>query len=548
MKRGPPDSTRRTVPRRIGDSEIADSEELFRSTFEQAAVGMAHVALDGRWLRVNQRLCDMVGFSREELLGQQCGDIVHPDDAEADLAAADIVLRGEHDSIAMRKRYLLKGGGALWVQATVSLVRDANGAPKYFISVSEDITDRKAIEHELQGARDHLETRVAERTRELAETVERLRQAETRYRTVADFTYDWEYWEMPCGKLAYVSPACERITGYSVDDFVRDRELLPGIVVEEDASVWAAHHRGACAERDSGTALFRIRRRDGEIRWIEHKCRKVVDEEGRYLGVRASNRDVTRRKSIEEEARRLLGELAHVTRVAALGELSATLAHEINQPLTAVMTNAQAARRFLKGTNLDRAKALSALDEIVRSSKRASDVIRRVSTLMNKEPLSREPLAVDKVAGQVIVLLRGEFDRHGVRFRMDAAEGLPLVLGDRVQLQQVFLNLLTNAIQAMKKQPRNRRVLTIRLFPSEPARVTVEVQDTGEGIPEDRLAQVFEAFFTTKPGGMGVGLAINRSIVEAHGGSIWAQNNTDGGATFCFSLPVSETARYDAGL
>jgi PAS domain S-box-containing protein len=216
-------------------------------------------------------------------------------------------------------------------------------------------------------SRDELERRVAERTAELAASnrqlnseieerkhaEENLKATELRYRTVADFTYDWEYWTNIDGALEYVSPSCERISGYSVHDFKENPALFGEIIVPEDKKSWDAHTLRSEEGLKPEEIQFRIQRKDRELRWIEHACQPVTDPQGAHLGLRASNRDITERKHAELDAQRHRAELTHVSRIPTLGELSASLAHELNQPLTAILSNAQAARRFLTGDPAD---------------------------------------------------------------------------------------------------------------------------------------------------------------------------------------------------
>jgi PAS domain S-box-containing protein len=256
--------------------------------------------------------------------------------------------------------------------------------------------------------------------------------------------------------------------------------------------------------------------------------------------------DMTDRKQAEEKLRaseqRLLVaqmELAHVTRVTTLGELTASISHEVSQPLAAIVNAAAACRRWLDGgtPNLDEAR--SAVDWIVKESHRASDVIRRVRALANKTDLEKVPLDINDVVKEVIALVQRELDSHQVLSRIELAPGLPMILGDRVQLQQVIINLVMNGIEAMQSVSDRPRALVIRSQQDESHRVLVTVSDSGVGISAENADRLFNAFFTTKSNGMGMGLSICRSIVEAHGGRLWTTANAPRGATFQFTLPAS---------
>ncbi len=368
-----------------------------------------------------------------------------------------------------------------------------------------------------------------------------------RYRTVADYTYDWEYWSAPDGTLNYVSPSCERITGYSVREFMDDPSLFLKIIVPEDREIWDGHDHDARSRLKPREIQFRIRTKSGEIRWIDHACLPVNDAQGKFLGVRASNRDITDRKKAEFEAQQQRNELAHVTRVAAMGELTSSLAHELNQPLAAIRNYANAAQRFLSQGEPDLSKAREALEGIVRDDRRAAEVISGVRGLLKKEEPRYRPVHMNNVIQEILAFIRSDSVLEGLSIETELAPGLPAVPGDRVQLQQVLLNLMLNAVAAMNKAKPDLRKLVIKTENEEDRGVKVSVKDFGAGIDEAHRDKLFEPFYTTKPGGMGMGLAISERIIHAHGGSIWAENNPDGGATFYFTLPTTTESKGPHG-
>jgi two-component system, LuxR family, sensor kinase FixL len=283
---------------------------------------------------------------------------------------------------------------------------------------------------------------------------------------------------------------------------------------------------------------YRIVQHDGEQRWIlaSGRAERVA---GDRVVVRGASLDVTRRKDAELEAARQRGELAHLSRVTLLGELSGSLAHELNQPLTAILSNAQAALRFLDdgGRNLEEIRAI--LADIVAEDKHAGEVIRRLRLLMKKGEVHLQPMDISEVADEVMRLVRSDLVRQGVAATAELPAGLPRALGDRVQVQQVILNLVTNACDAMRSaKPADRRIV-VRAESADGARVRVSVSDRGEGIPAAGADRIFEPFFTTKSDGMGLGLAVCRTIIAAHGGTLWAAPNPDRGSTFAFTLPAA---------
>ena len=406
----------------------------------------------------------------------------------------------------------------------------------------------------LWRAHDELDQRVQERTLELRQTnqnlcreiqarrqtEQELIEAQESYRTVAEFTYDWEYWETPGSALRYCSPSCERITGYSAREFIDDPPLLERIVHPDDAGLWRKHREESQATAGHRVIQFRVRTKEGAVRWLEHAWLPVVGDDGRFMGIRASNRDITGRKEEELQTQQLREELAHVSRATTAGQLAASLAHELNQPLTAILSNAQTARELLEGAAPDIAEAREALGDIAGDSQRAGGVIQRLRALFNKSGHQRSLLQVNDVIRETLDLLRSEFVLKGVSAQTGLAPGLPRVHGNRIELQQVVLNLIVNAIEAMDGPIAGPRSLQVLTGCDGPGRIRVAVRDSGAGIRVEPPSRLFEPFFTTKPAGMGMGLAISQSILEAHGGRLEAFNNPGPGATFQLILPAHE--------
>jgi C4-dicarboxylate-specific signal transduction histidine kinase len=256
--------------------------------------------------------------------------------------------------------------------------------------------------------------------------------------------------------------------------------------------------------------------------------------------VLASVVDITERRRVERMTARQRDELAHLSRVAMLGELSGSLAHELNQPLTAILSNAQAAQRFLAQSPPRVDKLAEILTDIVKCDHRAGAVIQRLRSLLRKEDAQRHPLDPNEVVEDSLRLMRSDLLYRHVTVSTDLAEALPAVSGDRNQLQQVLLNLVINACDAMDGQEADRRLL-VRTRATVHGKVEVCVADRGAGIPGANVERIFEPFVTTKATGMGLGLAICKSIVEAHGGRLWATNNADCGATLHCELPAKRS-------
>ncbi|MDT5096244.1 MAG: hypothetical protein QOH60_5607, partial [Mycobacterium sp.] len=344
------------------------------------------------------------------------------------------------------------------------------------------------------------------------------------------------------GRIIEANEAFLDMLGYSREDLISDRLRWAALTPAE----WAPADQDALAQT-SATGICKpyekeFFRRDGNR--VPILIAAALFEWKRDEGV-AFIVDLTERKQAEQKLRaseqRLLDaqmELAHVTRVTTLGELTASISHEVSQPLAAVVNAAAACLRWLDGgtPNLDEAR--SAVDWIIKESHRAGEVIRRVRALANKTDLEKVPLDINDAVKEAIALMQREMDSHQVLLRTDLAPGLPMILGDRVQLQQVIINLVMNGIEAMQSVSDRPRELVLRSQQDETHRVLVTVADSGVGISTENADRLFNAFFTTKSSGMGMGLSICRSIVEAHGGRLWTTANPSHGATFQFTLPV----------
>jgi C4-dicarboxylate-specific signal transduction histidine kinase len=252
------------------------------------------------------------------------------------------------------------------------------------------------------------------------------------------------------------------------------------------------------------------------------------------------NNDITARKRAEEALHQAQAELAHLTRVMTMGELATSIAHEVNQPLAAVITNGNACLRWLARDPPDLDEAREAVRRMIRDGNRASEVIARIRTLMRKAEPQKVWLAINDVIGEVITLADSEVRRNRVLLKTDLAADLPPVLADRIQLQQVLLNLLLNGMEAMRAVTDRSRELIVRSQRDGSDAIHVAVHDCGAGIEPQHLDRIFTAFFTTKPEGLGMGLPISRSIIEAHGGRLWATPNVGPGVTVQFTLPTSD--------
>jgi signal transduction histidine kinase len=277
---------------------------------------------------------------------------------------------------------------------------------------------------------------------------------------------------------------------------------------------------------------------NGQYRWFLSRAVPLRDGRGKILKWYGTSADIEDRKRAEEEREKLRADLAHVNRVSILGELAASVSHELKQPIAAAMTNAKTCIRWLKRDQPVVDEALEATMRIVKDGSRAIEIIDRLRSLYKKSPPQNELVDANEIIREMLVLLRGEANRYSISMRTELAPDLPKITADRVQLQQVLMNLMLNAIEAMKDTAGE---LTTKTELGEGGQLLISVSDTGVGLPAEETEQIFNAFFTTKPEGSGMGLSISRSIVESHGGRLWAAANPGRGATFRFTLPSERT-------
>jgi PAS domain S-box-containing protein len=340
------------------------------------------------------------------------------------------------------------------------------------------------------------------------------------------------------GIITSWNKGAERLFGYALEEAVGQNILLiipPGCRDEERAII----ERLTRGEQVDHFETVRMRK-DGSLLDVALTISPMKDAAGRIVGASKLARDITERKRAEEALRQAQADLAHLSRVTTMGELTASLAHEIRQPISAAATSANACLLWIGRDDPELGKAREAASRMVKDVARAADIISRISVLFKKGALKRELVDVNELIREMIVLLRSEANRYSIVIRTELAEDLPRVMAERVQLQQVFMNLMLNGIDAMKGTPGGGD-LTIKSEAGD-GQLLISVCDTGMGLPPDKAEQIFQAFFTTKESGTGMGLPISRSIIESHGGRLWAAGTSGRGATFRFTLPATAAA------
>jgi PAS domain S-box-containing protein len=372
----------------------------------------------------------------------------------------------------------------------------------------------------------------AERLRDLYATLQR---SEDRLRLVID-TIPAHVWSaLPDGSVDFINRRWLESTGLPVQAALGWD--WSSILHPEDLARFVDAWNIALAAGEPMESEARLRRANGEFRWWLIRNVPLRDEQGTIVKWYGTAVDIEERHRADEALRQARSDLAHVSRVTAMGELTASLAHEVKQPLTAAITNANACLLWLRHQPPDIAQARDAAMRIVQDGQRASDIIGRIRLLFTKGGPEREWVDVNDLIREMIVLLRSEAARYDIEVRAVLVSDLPRVMVDRVQLQQVLLNLIMNSIDAMKAVEETRE-LTIRSHHADDGQLLVAVTDTGIGLPAHQADQIFQAFFTTKESGIGMGLAISRSIVESHGGRLWAADHAPRGATFSLTLPI----------
>jgi PAS domain S-box-containing protein len=453
------------------------------------ASGIGHAMLDGD-----------AASEQAELFGD-----VHPDDREKLQHAMDLALESENYYCEFRLRPVA-GLSSHWMVARGRIERDHEGAPLRMYGVLADISERK--------------------------------QGEERFQVAVEASPTAMMMVDGAGRITLVNRQAEVVFGYT-------REELQGMELEQLLPpLFAADHRRqreryatSPSVRTMGSGLeLRAIRKDGNEFPVDVALSPIrVGDEMLTL---ASVSDLSERKRLEHESSVQRDELAHLSRVALLSELSGSLAHELNQPLTAILSNAQAALRFMAQSPPNLAEVQKILSLIVDSDKRAGEVIRRLGAMLRKEPANHQLLDLDEVIRDVLRIVRSDLLNRNTRTALDLDGQLPTVMGDHVQLQQVLMNLLMNGCDAMKEVPVDRRVLTVSSRQLSGNAVRVTVQDCGHGIPAADLERIFEPFVTTKQTGLGLGLAVCSTIIRSHHGRLIAENLPSGGASFSFELPI----------
>ncbi len=631
--------------------KLAEGEQRLRAAFDNAALGIVETDGRDRFAAVNERICRMLGYEKNELLGMSVEEITAPEDRPQSNRLNAELHEGKHEKLDYEKRYLKRDGSPVWVHVTVSAIFHENGDYSHSIGTVEDITERKLAEQALQE-REHFYRQIVEsmpgmvftaapdglwiyqsrqwvdftgvpmsehlgagwesivhredRPRVLAawhaavnrgaaydieyrirgadgeyhwfkvrgqpvrnqagevaqwlgvatdidalkRAEQALRASERSYRIVADNTYAWEFWTDPDGRYLYVSPSCERWTGYKAHEFLGDPGLMRRIIHPDDIEEYLKHGGDNVSCRSEETT-FRIFRRDGALRWIGHTCNLVYDVDGSFLGIRGSNRDITEQKRGEKrlreeqlnaEAARQAAEQAN----AAKDQFLAVLSHELRSPLSPVLAGIVLLQK--RGCTCAPHEELEIIRRNIELEARLIDDLLDITRIeKGKIRLDRRTIGLASLLNRVVETCKPGIEERGLRLLTDFEDGAAELYGDVARLQQIFWNIVNNAVkftpQGGSIAIRSRR---------EDGKAVVEVQDSGIGIEPESLEKIFSAFEQASAdvwrqfGGLGLGLAISRRLAEMHGGTIKARSDGLGrGAVFTVTLPLQRAARHD---
>jgi len=499
--------------------DLLARDKKIRRLVDANIVGIIIWDLEGRILEANDAFLHMLGYDREDLVS---GRLSRTDLTPAEWRDRDARTVAELKRMGtvqpFEKEYFHKDGGRVPVLLGGAMFEQS---PNQGVSFVLDLTERKRAE-------------------------EALRQSEERFRTLVQFSFD-VYWETDAQHRFIHQEFAESLADAPASDSEIGKTRWEVPYLEPDDEAWRKHRETLDAHLPFRDFELARPAPDGSKRYVSVSGLPVFDETGHFVGYRGVGRHITERRRAEEALLAMQAELAHANRITTMGHLTASIAHEVNQPIAATVTNAEAALRWLRAQppNLDEVR--DSLVRIVEDGKRAGNVIGGIRAFIQKVPSRKDWFGLNEAILEMVVLTRSEVLKHGVSLQTELASSLPMVEGDRTQLQQVILNLILNAVEAMGGIDEGRRELRINTEMEAAGGILVTVRDSGPGLDPADVERVFKAFYTTKPKGMGMGLAICRSMVEAHGGRMWASANEPGGAVFQFTLPLERGPQTPEG-
>ena len=500
---------RAATERGLAQEALRESERKSRLVVDSIPGLVGLLTADGEVEFVNRQILEYTGRTLEELQQWGTSDTVHPEDLPrvAQVFSQAIASRSPFEIEWRLRRW---DGVYRWVQNNGFPLREPSGDIVGWCVLMTDIDDRKHAE-------------------------DALHKSEERWRAVFQNSAIGVALADPSGRFLATNSPFQKMLGYTEEEL---GELTFLALTHEDYrdSNWQLVTELLEGKRKQFQIEKQYRRKDGSLVWVSNNVSLVPGTESMPRFLMALSEDITERKRTEETLRRTQAELAHTTRVASLGEMTASIAHEVNQPLAAVVANGHACLRWLSASPPNVPRAVQAAERIVKDGKDAGEVVRRVRASFKRTSVERMPLDLGEVIGEVLRLLDSHPARQHVILDVVLARDLPLVVADRVQLQQLVLNLMLNALEALEPITGRPKQLSVRSTRAEADQAVIQISDNGIGLDDPVAA--FQPFVTTKPEGLGLGLAICRSIVAAHGGSLSAEHNAGFGTTFTFTLPL----------
>jgi PAS domain S-box-containing protein len=490
---------------------------LFKYTIDHVFDSAGIISPDGRFIFANDACCKSLGYTRDELLQLTVPDI--DPNFPAELWSDHYQDLRVQKSLTLESTHRRKDGSVFPIELSLNFM-EYNGQ-EYNFAIGRDITERKRAEVEL---------------REKQQLLQAIVDNSTALIHVQDLDYRALLVNRSFAQLMGLSPEqMQGKTDYEIWQMSPLTEADPEIDIDSYRTAYAeAFAAGTVMQKELSISLVGV----GRCYFLTTKC-LLLDAAGNPDSILTIATDITEIKRGEKEMRRLQTELEHAARAMTMGALASSIAHEVNQPLAGIVTNGSACLRWLAMDPPDLEEARNAVNRIIRDGNRASEVIARTRALLKKTPPQKSALDINEIAGETIALAQYEIQKNKIHLLTNFSHALPNVAGDKIQLQQVLLNLLMNGIDALAKAvPNGERELSVESRKYEEDNILIVVKDSGIGLDAGNLDKIFEAFYTTKEEGMGMGLSISRSIIEAHGGRLWATLNDGKGATFQFSLPI----------
>ncbi|MBT5940465.1 MAG: PAS domain S-box protein [Rhodospirillaceae bacterium] len=491
-------------------ASLLESEERFRKSFENAAIGMTVTELDGKFRSVNSAWCKMIGYSEQEILSKTVAEVTFPDDIIRTTEDRQNLADGSANISLVEKRYVHKDGHIVWGFMSRAVVRGAEGEPLYFIGQIQDISERKDVELKLLDS-------------------------EEKYRKLVETSHDLIWSVDNSGIFTFVNEASKLTHGYEPEEMIGQpfTNFMTAEQAEKDMAVFAKIKEGISYFDLESVHL----KKDGSPVYLSFNAVVERDDQGNILGTTGSAKDITNRVLTEEQSRLHQEQLAHVSRVATMGEMATGIAHELNQPLAAIAAYIDGSLRRLNSDGQTSKPIIEALEKASDQAIRAGDVIKRLRDFVRREDSKLEDIDINDTVHTALQLLKSDFDLNRVALKFDLAQDRPIIYGDPILIQQVILNLARNSVDAMNSLESGLGKLKVNTV-TEDHSVLIGISDNGPGIDLQLQEKLFEPYVSTKKSGLGLGLPICRSIINEFGGEIWFEPAPANGAVFQIRLPL----------